>query len=114
MSSSSTGSSSGGDKVTDGGDKASSASAGGSGKGEDRGKGGKKGSNQLRCPKCGDPCTHVETFVCKLFCYVESLILTLAVPESFSEDIQEGKLLLWKNDCGHWGGQIYLAYWGQM
>ena len=33
--------------------------AGGSG---DKG-GGKKG--QLRCPKCGDPCTHVETFVCK-------------------------------------------------
>ena len=22
------------------------------------------GSNQLCCPKCGDPCTHVETFVC--------------------------------------------------
>ncbi|XP_072326699.1 caseinolytic mitochondrial matrix peptidase chaperone subunit Xa isoform X2 [Scyliorhinus torazame] len=22
-----------------------------------------KGGNQLRCPKCGDPCTHVETFV---------------------------------------------------
>lgn len=26
--------------------------------------GGKK--NTLTCPKCGDPCTHVETFVCKL------------------------------------------------
>lgn len=25
--------------------------------------GGKK--NMLTCPKCGDPCTHVETFVCK-------------------------------------------------
>ncbi|XP_058854868.1 ATP-dependent Clp protease ATP-binding subunit clpX-like, mitochondrial isoform X1 [Acipenser ruthenus] len=24
---------------------------------------GGKGGNQLRCPKCGDPCTHVETFV---------------------------------------------------
>lgn len=23
------------------------------------------GGNQLCCPKCGDPCTHVETFVCK-------------------------------------------------
>ncbi|XP_039515062.1 ATP-dependent Clp protease ATP-binding subunit clpX-like, mitochondrial [Pimephales promelas] len=22
-----------------------------------------KGGSQLRCPKCGDPCTHVETFV---------------------------------------------------
>uniref|UniRef100_A0A6Q2ZHL4 ATP-dependent clpX-like chaperone, mitochondrial n=1 Tax=Esox lucius TaxID=8010 RepID=A0A6Q2ZHL4_ESOLU len=30
-----------------------SGSSGGSG----------KGGNQLRCPKCGDPCTHVETFV---------------------------------------------------
>lgn len=27
--------------------------------------GGKK--NTLTCPKCGDPCTHVETFVCKYF-----------------------------------------------
>lgn len=26
------------------------------------GTGGKKG-NTLSCPKCGDPCTHVETFV---------------------------------------------------
>lgn len=25
--------------------------------------GGKKST--LTCPKCGDPCTHVETFVCK-------------------------------------------------
>ncbi len=24
-----------------------------------------KGGGQLRCPKCGDPCTNVETFVCK-------------------------------------------------
>ncbi|CAB1331846.1 unnamed protein product [Coregonus sp. 'balchen'] len=30
-----------------------SGSSGGSG----------KGGNQLHCPKCGDPCTHVETFV---------------------------------------------------
>ncbi|XP_046890474.1 ATP-dependent Clp protease ATP-binding subunit clpX-like, mitochondrial isoform X2 [Hypomesus transpacificus] len=33
--------------------KRSSGSSGGSG----------KGGSQLRCPKCGDPCTHVETFV---------------------------------------------------
>ncbi|XP_078386073.1 caseinolytic mitochondrial matrix peptidase chaperone subunit Xa isoform X3 [Cetorhinus maximus] len=38
--------------VSEGGNKQSSGS-GGSG----------KGGNQLRCPKCGDPCTHVETFV---------------------------------------------------
>ncbi|XP_051896417.1 caseinolytic mitochondrial matrix peptidase chaperone subunit Xa isoform X2 [Pristis pectinata] len=38
--------------VSEGGSKRSSGS-GGSG----------KGGNQLRCPKCGDPCTHVETFV---------------------------------------------------
>lgn len=25
--------------------------------------GGGKGKNTLSCPKCGDPCTHVETFV---------------------------------------------------
>ena len=34
--------------------------------------GGKKGGNQLRCPKCGDLCTHVETFVCK---YTSSVLL---------------------------------------
>ncbi|XP_059490597.1 ATP-dependent Clp protease ATP-binding subunit clpX-like, mitochondrial isoform X1 [Neocloeon triangulifer] len=33
---------------------------GGDGKGTS---GGKDGGNQLCCPKCGDPCTHVETFV---------------------------------------------------
>ncbi|XP_043533280.1 caseinolytic mitochondrial matrix peptidase chaperone subunit Xa isoform X2 [Chiloscyllium plagiosum] len=38
--------------VSEGGSKRSSGS-GGSG----------KGGSQLRCPKCGDPCTHVETFV---------------------------------------------------
>ena len=31
--------------------------------------GGKRGGSgkggQLCCPKCGEPCTHVETFVCK-------------------------------------------------
>jgi len=26
-------------------------------------KGGKDGGSQLRCPKCGDPCIHVETFL---------------------------------------------------
>ncbi|XP_072516120.1 caseinolytic mitochondrial matrix peptidase chaperone subunit Xa isoform X2 [Salminus brasiliensis] len=34
----------------------------GSGKKSSSGASGKGGS-QLRCPKCGDPCTHVETFV---------------------------------------------------
>ncbi|XP_007260285.1 caseinolytic mitochondrial matrix peptidase chaperone subunit Xa isoform X2 [Astyanax mexicanus] len=34
----------------------------GSGKRSSSGASGKGGS-QLRCPKCGDPCTHVETFV---------------------------------------------------
>ena len=39
---------------------------GGSPTGSGSGGGDKKGgSNQLCCPKCGDPCTHVETFVCK-------------------------------------------------
>ncbi|XP_043934597.1 ATP-dependent Clp protease ATP-binding subunit clpX-like, mitochondrial isoform X1 [Protopterus annectens] len=38
--------------VGDGGSRKSSGSGNSS-----------KGGNQLRCPKCGDPCTHVETFV---------------------------------------------------
>lgn len=31
----------------------------------EKGKGGRNGGGHLRCPKCGSPCTHVETFVCK-------------------------------------------------
>uniref|UniRef100_A0A6Q2ZL57 ClpX-type ZB domain-containing protein n=1 Tax=Esox lucius TaxID=8010 RepID=A0A6Q2ZL57_ESOLU len=42
-----------GGKKSIGEGKRLSGSSGGSG----------KGGNQLRCPKCGDPCTHVETFV---------------------------------------------------
>ena len=38
------------------------------------GGGDKGGSGQLRCPKCGDPCTHVETFVCKLL-FIQAHIL---------------------------------------
>lgn len=37
--------------------------SGNKGKNSGKGKGGGQGSNLL-CPKCGDPCTHVETFVC--------------------------------------------------
>ncbi|XP_025077992.1 ATP-dependent Clp protease ATP-binding subunit clpX-like, mitochondrial, partial [Pomacea canaliculata] len=47
----------GGDKKTSGANR----SGGGSGTGSKNAKGGDK--NQLCCPKCGDPCTHVETFV---------------------------------------------------
>nr|KAI8769297.1 ATP-dependent Clp protease ATP-binding subunit clpX-like; mitochondrial isoform X1 [Biomphalaria glabrata] len=53
---------SGGDEVTED-KKPKSTSTTSNGKGGDKGKGGKKGSSQLCCPKCGDPCTHVETFV---------------------------------------------------
>lgn len=35
----------------------------GSGSGGIRGSG--SGRDGLSCPKCGDPCVHVETFVCK-------------------------------------------------
>ncbi|XP_056307818.1 ATP-dependent Clp protease ATP-binding subunit clpX-like, mitochondrial [Danio aesculapii] len=43
----------------DGGKKA----VGESGKRASGAGGSGKGGSQLRCPKCGDPCTHVETFV---------------------------------------------------
>ncbi|XP_046373572.2 ATP-dependent Clp protease ATP-binding subunit clpX-like, mitochondrial [Haliotis rufescens] len=44
------------------GDGDKTPTSGGTTGGGDKG-GDKKGSGQLRCPKCGDPCTHVETFV---------------------------------------------------
>ncbi|XP_068459832.1 ATP-dependent Clp protease ATP-binding subunit clpX-like, mitochondrial isoform X2 [Clinocottus analis] len=46
------------DGGSDGGKKSISEAKRGSGSG-----GSGKGGSQLRCPKCGDPCTHVETFV---------------------------------------------------
>lgn len=53
---------------TPGGD----SGGGGGGKAEGGGKRGtsgkgtsKDGGNHLTCPKCGDPCTHVETFMRK-------------------------------------------------
>uniref|UniRef100_A0A3Q3L4G3 ATP-dependent clpX-like chaperone, mitochondrial n=2 Tax=Mastacembelus armatus TaxID=205130 RepID=A0A3Q3L4G3_9TELE len=46
------------DNGSDGGKKSLSEGKRHSGSG-----GSSKGGNQLRCPKCGDPCTHVETFV---------------------------------------------------
>lgn len=45
----------------------------GSGKRTSSGNSGKGGS-QLRCPKCGDPCTHVETFVCEYCVYTLSAV----------------------------------------
>jgi hypothetical protein len=69
---STTGKSGGGGDTTDNGKDGGkkSASTGGSGdksaSGSKDGKG-KDDKNQLCCPKCGDPCTHVETFVCKIF-----------------------------------------------
>ncbi|XP_068578541.1 ATP-dependent Clp protease ATP-binding subunit clpX-like, mitochondrial isoform X2 [Cebidichthys violaceus] len=46
------------DSGSDGGKKSISEAKRLSGSG-----GSGKGGSQLRCPKCGDPCTHVETFV---------------------------------------------------
>ncbi|XP_057693229.1 ATP-dependent Clp protease ATP-binding subunit clpX-like, mitochondrial isoform X2 [Corythoichthys intestinalis] len=46
------------DTGSDGGKKSVSEGKRASGSG-----GSGKGGSQLRCPKCGDPCTHVETFV---------------------------------------------------
>lgn len=42
-------------------------SSGGSTTGGSGGRGGSGRSGHLSCPKCGDPCTHVETFVCKFY-----------------------------------------------
>lgn len=73
-----------GDSVDKGDAKSSAESSGGSdtspGKGGGKGKDG--GSNHLSCPKCGDPCTHVETFVCKYTCSV--IILSFRVLSSTS------------------------------
>ncbi|XP_033634401.1 ATP-dependent Clp protease ATP-binding subunit clpX-like, mitochondrial [Asterias rubens] len=56
-----------GDGVSSGGGgRKSRGSVGGSGSGSSAGSssdGGNGKSGQLCCPKCGDPCTHVETFV---------------------------------------------------
>ncbi|XP_067827529.1 caseinolytic mitochondrial matrix peptidase chaperone subunit Xa isoform X2 [Heptranchias perlo] len=52
----------GGTKETSGDGSKKSVSEGGSKRSSGSGGSG-KGGNQLRCPKCGDPCTHVETFV---------------------------------------------------
>ncbi|XP_032906282.1 ATP-dependent Clp protease ATP-binding subunit clpX-like, mitochondrial isoform X1 [Amblyraja radiata] len=51
-----------GGKDTSGDSNKKSVSDGGSRRSSGSGSSG-KGGNQLRCPKCGDPCTHVETFV---------------------------------------------------
>lgn len=47
--------------------KDAGASTTGGTTGRDGGGGGGGKKNTLTCPKCGDPCTHVETFVCKFF-----------------------------------------------
>ncbi|XP_050399871.1 ATP-dependent Clp protease ATP-binding subunit clpX-like, mitochondrial [Patella vulgata] len=50
--------------TTDGGDGGDSKPPKITGDNSKGGNGGKKGSgNNLRCPTCGDPCAHVETFV---------------------------------------------------
>uniref|UniRef100_A0A671Q8G1 ATP-dependent Clp protease ATP-binding subunit clpX-like, mitochondrial n=1 Tax=Sinocyclocheilus anshuiensis TaxID=1608454 RepID=A0A671Q8G1_9TELE len=51
-----------------------------------------KGGSQLRCPKCGDPCTHVETFVCEYFISYNILVDTKKSlskdPESAAEAVK--------------------------
>ncbi|KAJ8029825.1 ATP-dependent Clp protease ATP-binding subunit clpX-like, mitochondrial [Holothuria leucospilota] len=46
-----------------GGSSVSGGSGTGAASGGSSGRGGSGRSGQLSCPKCGDPCTHVETFV---------------------------------------------------
>ena len=78
-----------------GGDKKSAASSGGSGSssasGSKSGKGGED-KNQLCCPKCGDPCTHVETFVCEKLFFPCLLILCLNIIKY--ETLPQGAVLL--------------------
>jgi ATP-dependent Clp protease ATP-binding subunit ClpX len=50
------------DPTNNGGSDKSTAASGGSGK-DSNGKEPPNKKNTLSCPKCGDPCTHVETFV---------------------------------------------------
>lgn len=58
----------GGSDVADG-KKNSSGAAGGGAAGSGGSKGsGNSGDKKWWCPKCGDPCTHVDTFVCKSTC----------------------------------------------
>ncbi|XP_065212966.1 ATP-dependent Clp protease ATP-binding subunit clpX-like, mitochondrial [Planococcus citri] len=55
-----------GNTVDKGESKSNAASSGGGSDGttnKGSGKGKDGGGNHLSCPKCGDPCTHVETFV---------------------------------------------------
>ncbi|XP_038071494.1 ATP-dependent Clp protease ATP-binding subunit clpX-like, mitochondrial [Patiria miniata] len=61
LNASTTDGSSKGDGVS--GRKSRGSSASGSNSGGSSSDGGNGSSNQLCCPKCGDPCTHVETFV---------------------------------------------------
>lgn len=58
------GSSSGSGDVGDTKKSAGSAVGGAGGSAGGKGSGG-NGDKKWRCPKCGDPCTHVDTFVCK-------------------------------------------------
>ncbi|CAI9566536.1 unnamed protein product [Staurois parvus] len=51
------------DNVTKDGSGEGNKKAAGEGGGKKSSGGSGKGGNQLRCPKCGDLCTHVETFV---------------------------------------------------
>lgn len=52
------------------------SSGSGSGKGTNKDKGGGNNSH-LSCPKCGDPCTRVETFVCKYLLLILDFLLDL-------------------------------------
>uniref|UniRef100_A0A673WJN2 Caseinolytic mitochondrial matrix peptidase chaperone subunit X n=1 Tax=Salmo trutta TaxID=8032 RepID=A0A673WJN2_SALTR len=60
--------------VKDGSGDGGKKSVGDAGSGKRGGSDGSgKGGSQLRCPKCGDACTHVETFVCKCFTFLSNL-----------------------------------------
>ena len=62
----------------------SDGSGGDNGNGDKDAQKNKNEKNQLCCPKCGDPCIHVETFVCKFlahfYCYLTNTYIKLLKP----------------------------------
>ena len=75
-------------KSSDGQKKTSKS--GKSSDGGDKGDGTK--GTQWWCPKCGDPCTHVDNFVCKWYEYCNVFVCDLKVIKSETNQITTNKI----------------------